>query len=163
MTHKTYRPLAFANEFIVKDPAGVEHMKLQKLTYIAYGWWLSAYDEPILDEAPEVWAHGPVFPSLYHALKEFGRMPICNPQRELFNRPAPAILDEDEDTAGLLQWVWDRYGHMTAFELSDLTHEPGSPWAQVAQEFKFKVPRHTPIPDEIIRDHYKGLARALTE
>jgi uncharacterized phage-associated protein len=64
-----YKPLAFANAFIRKAPnLGVEHMNLQKLTYISYGWWLAYHDAPILNEGPKVWKFGPVFNSEYHAL-----------------------------------------------------------------------------------------------
>jgi uncharacterized phage-associated protein len=47
-------------------------MKLQKLVYYAYGWWLLYHSEPIMTEPPEVWRHGPVFSSMYHALKHHG-------------------------------------------------------------------------------------------
>jgi uncharacterized phage-associated protein len=53
-------------------PDGAEHMKLQKLVYYAYGWWLLYHSEPIMTEPPEVWRHGPVFSSMYHALKHHG-------------------------------------------------------------------------------------------
>ncbi len=57
-----YKPLAFANAFIAKAGAsGVEHMKLQKLTYISYGWWLVYHEQPIMTEGPQVWKYGPVF------------------------------------------------------------------------------------------------------
>lgn len=70
---RPYTPLAFANEFIVKaGPSGVVHMKLQKLVYMCYGWWLVAHDEPIINEAPQVWKHGPVFKSLYSVLATHG-------------------------------------------------------------------------------------------
>lgn len=63
---RPYHPLAFANEFILKaQPAGVEHMKLQKLVYYSYGWWIAYHEEPILTEPPQVWRYGPVFVSLY--------------------------------------------------------------------------------------------------
>jgi uncharacterized phage-associated protein len=160
---KPYTPLAFANEFILKSaPAGVEHMKLQKLVYIAYGWWLSVYDEPVLNEAPEVWKHGPVFQSLYHMLKEHGRTPICHPQSSSFNRSPDRVDDNDDEVLSLIDWVWSKYRHLSSFALSDLTHEKGSPWQKTVEQFGYRVPFNTEISLELIKEHYRKLARELT-
>jgi len=155
-----YTPLALANEFIVySSPSGVEHMKLQKLVYISYGWWLSVFDHPVLSEAPEVWKHGPVFPSLYHVLKEHGNMPIRNVQQAIFNRPPDRVDDNDDEVLSLVRWVWGKYRHMSSFQLSDLTHETGSPWQITAESHGYSVPRHTPIPDYTIKAHYQSLLK----
>jgi hypothetical protein len=67
---RPYRPLALANEFIVMSASrGAEHMKLQKLVYFAYGWWLTGHSDRITTEPPQVWKFGPVFESLYHELR----------------------------------------------------------------------------------------------
>jgi uncharacterized phage-associated protein len=156
---RPYRPLAFANEFIVMSrPDGAEHMKLQKLVYIAYGWWLAFHDKPILSEQPQVWTHGPVFKRLYHTLKHFGRRSIESTQRETPFEAPPRVHDGDEEVHQLLDWVWERYGAQSSFALSDLTHRPGSPWRQVATRYNFKVPQDTHIPVDVIRDHYRKLA-----
>ena len=74
---RPYTPLAFANEFIGRSGGyGVVHMKLQKLVYLCYGWWLVEHDDSIMSDAPEVWRHGPVFSSLYDILKGQGHAPI---------------------------------------------------------------------------------------
>lgn len=43
-----YTPVALANYFVKQFGAdeGISHMKLQKLVYLAYGWWLSHYENP---------------------------------------------------------------------------------------------------------------------
>ncbi|UDL90759.1 DUF4065 domain-containing protein [Mesorhizobium sp. PAMC28654] len=157
-----YSPLAFANEFILlAEPYGVEHMKLQKLVYISYGWWLSVHDEPVLNEQPEVWRHGPVFPSLYRLLREHGSAAVCHPQRSIFNRQPDRIDNTDEDVLSLVRWVWGKYRHMSGFQLSDLTHKEGSPWQITVAKYQYSVPFHTEIPVDVIRDHYRGLAREL--
>lgn len=159
---KRYSPLAFANEFIsLSHPTGVEHMKLQKLVYISYGWWLSAHEQPILSEQPEVWKHGPVFPTLYKILRSHGFAPITTVQNALFNRPADRVNNEDAETLDLLDWVWKRYRHMSSFALSDLTHQNGSPWQITVERHDYRVPHHTIIPADVIRDHYKKLAGGL--
>ena len=147
-----YRPLAVANEFIVRAaPDGVEHMKLQKLVYYAYGWWLAYEKTSFISEQPQVWQHGPVFKTLYHALKNHGRGPIPIVQSDSpFARP-PRVDPADQKALELIDWVWERYKSYTSFDLSDMTHSPGSAWYIMAEQNNWRVRGETVIPDEIIR------------
>jgi uncharacterized phage-associated protein len=151
-----YSPLAAANSFIAQFGAerGIEHMKLQKLVYCAHGWWLTANRTSFLNERPQVWKHGPVFNSLYHVLKPFGGMPISTPQSSgPFSEPE--FIDRDDAAVtGLIRWVWSRYGHLTSFALSDMTHRPGTAWSRVAAERNYSVPNGLEIPDEYVRDEF---------
>ncbi|MCT4654234.1 MAG: DUF4065 domain-containing protein [Cohaesibacter sp.] len=156
-----YSPLAIANTFLERhsNGVGIEHMKLQKLVYCAYGWWLASYGmdrERLTAEGPEIWKHGPVFSSLYQALKEFGRAPILTPLSA-----GPLVqaetVGEDIEVIALVDWVWSRYGRMSGFDLSDLTHQVGSPWHRVAMENDFRIARHTQIPDKYIFEEFHRL------
>lgn len=157
-----YTPLAVANNFIVNfaGDSGIEHMKLQKLVYCSYGWWLGNYGLDhvrLTDEGPQIWKHGPVFDSLYHTLKVFGREPIRVPQSASpFSRP-DAIDADDENVLSLVRWIWGRYGHLSSFALSDMTHRPGTPWHRVATENNFRIAFNTEIPDEYIFEEYTRL------
>ena len=143
-----YSPLAIANGFVARfaDKNGVEHMKLQKLVYFSYGWWLWSKGldgERLTAERPEVWRYGPVFPNLYNVLKIFGRRSILEPQSAgPFDRP-DEIDDDDDRIHALLRWVWSRYGHLSSFALSDMTHKPGTPWHRMATENDFCIARCT--------------------
>lgn len=128
-------------------------MKLQKLVYMTHGWWLALNTGRIVSERPQVWRHGPVFPSLYHTLKVFGHSPIPNPQSR-----APTEEIDDIGSGNLLptylDFVWERYGHLTSYALSDMTHRPGTPWQKLAMEYNFRVPRGLEIPDEYVREEF---------
>jgi uncharacterized phage-associated protein len=159
---RPYRPLAFANEFILKSQGvGIEHMKLQKLVYYAYAWWLGYHNDPILSEPPQVWRYGPVFSSLYHALKGFGRTPIADEQSDYPFQPPPRVDQSDVDAWQLINWVWQRYGGFTSYQLSEMTHAPGSPWRQIAEQTNWHVAPSTPIPDDLIREHIKQEAQRM--
>lgn len=157
-----YPPMAIANEFLARFNQGprLEHMKVQKLVYCAYGWWLGGNglnSERLTTEGPEIWRHGPVFSSIYKVLKNFGAQPIPGPQSASpFQEPARIDADDDE-VERLLVWIWGRYGHLSGFALSDLTHRPGSPWHRVAVENNFRVPMSTEIPDQYILEEYQRL------
>lgn len=156
---RPYRPIAVANEFILKAaPNGLEHMKIQKLVYLAHGWWLGFDDAPILSEHPQVWKHGPVFKSLYNILSGAGRSPILNPRADNPFAPIPRVDDADHQALSLIEWVWRKYEMDTAYQLSDFTHKKGSPWQQIAAENNYKVPHDTVIPAARIRTYFQALA-----
>jgi uncharacterized phage-associated protein len=152
-----YAPIAAANWFLTNHGAqGIEHMKLQKLVYCAHGWWLAFKPEAFLNERPQVWKYGPVFSSLYHILKPFGRRPISEPQAPgPFEQP-PSVGNEN-DFADLFHFVWKRYGHMSSFELSELTHEKNSAWYKQAECHGFSVAHGLEIPDEYVRSEFVGI------
>lgn len=155
-----YSPLSIANEFIARFQLGVgiEHMKLQKLVYCSHGWWLAfnANQPPLVDEPPEVWKFGPVFPSLYRVLRVYGRAPIKHVQsRSPFERP-DRVDENDDSVHKLINWIWGRYGHLSSFALSDMTHKPGTAWHRLASEHEFLVPEGLDIPNEYIANEFRG-------
>lgn len=172
-----YTAKAIANYFIDKaKEAGnpVAHLKLQKLVYLAHGWYLAFQDEgapPLVTEYPEAWKYGPVFPSLYHELKINGSDPITTPAMEwdtegyyregvmfITSPTTPTVDTEDAYVISLLDQIWNHYGTWTGPQLSNYTHRPSSPWDQVSKE------RHNEnIPDKIIQKYFKDLKAQLQE
>ncbi len=160
-----YTPIAIANNFLEQfgEPVGIEHMKLQKLVYCSYGWWLAVNGQDaarLTSERPEIWKHGPVFNSLYHAFKVFGRLSIKQPQSNNPFGPPENVDADDEHVRSFIAWVWSRYGHLSSFALSDLTHKVGSPWHRVATENDFRVAFNTEIPDLYIFQEFSNLLNA---
>lgn len=151
-------------------------MQLLKLVYIAHGWHLAALGKELFAEPVQAWKYGPVVPSLFHEFKAFGAGPI--------NRLASAAdgngwellksIDEpdlvvnrpflpagDTDALKLVDWVWKTYGSKHGWELSRMTHEPGTPCSNAVAEMK-KVSgdgwkSDYPIDNESIRKHYLEL------
>jgi len=159
-----YTPLAIANAFIEMHGKrdGIEHMKLQKLVYYSYGWWLASNglaSPRLTTEGPEIWKHGPVFSSLYAVLKIFGRTPIVSAQSPSpFGEPDN--IKGDNRVATLIDWVWRRYGHLSSFALSDMTHRAGTSWYRTAVENNYSVPLHTMISDHYIFEEFSALKHA---
>ena len=132
---RAYPPQAVANYFLElarREGRTITPMKLQKLVYFAHGWHLGLFDEPLVDEEAEAWDYGPVFPSLYRDLRKHGsgaiREPIKKRNLSTFLDVVPTIPEDDKAACALAERVWDTYKHLTAAQLSDITHQRGTPW-----------------------------------
>lgn len=176
-----YDPKAIANYFLIVAKAQgrpLTPMQVQKLTYFAHGWHLAIEDKPLIDEQVEAWAFGPVIPSLYRDFRHYGNQPIdelahyyltwfpegmTNPEAsDMELRQHVPTIDEKPDKAAklkpLLDRIWEVYGWFTGAQLSNMTHEPNSPWTRVAQQYGGAIPKGTDIPSDFIRDYFVGLA-----
>lgn len=158
-----YSPLALSNTFVDKygRESGIDHMKLQKLAFYSYGWWLAYNNQPILTEGPEVWRFGPVFSSLYRVLATHRMTPIKQPQKAVPVADAPLIPMTDALAHQWVDWIWQRYGSLSAMALSNMTHEVGSPWQTEAAEKQYRVPLHHRISDDRIKSYFQAEAAKL--
>ena len=154
-----FPPLAVANA--VLDEARAQGktltiMQLLKLVYIAHGWSLALLNAPLVNQPPEAWQHGPVFPSIYREFRRYGSQPITEngtgPFGGLGSVPDANLSDDQQ---AIVHSVVKNYGDMHAFRLSQITHEPGTPWSQVFGGGRSSSEK---ISDAIIADHYKKLA-----
>lgn len=161
-----YEAKAVANYFLdlaEGSRATLSPMKIQKLVYFSHGWHLSIHNgQPLIDEAVQAWTYGPVIPSLYHEFKKYGNGPITSPALSMevvgtqirFVKPGVG----DEETMNLLANAWDVYGPMSAIQLSNLTHQPDSPWHQVYSENPNR--KGLVIPDRLIKDYFDSVTGA---
>ena len=144
-----YSAITIADEILkISKAAGrtLTPLQLMKLVYIAHGYSL-AYGRDLFTDRIEAWQYGPVIPDLYRATKHFGRNPI---PLEMIDDNPPAV---DTETKNLLEDVVAKYGKLSGYALSSLTHKSGTPWDRVYRPGIMGIE----IPDDLIRDHYKGL------
>jgi len=154
--------LAIANEFLTRASTreiSLTPMHLQKLCYFAHGFNLALTEQPLTNDRIEAWEFGPVFPSLYDALKRYGAREVGEQIREK-NWASDAMRgDVVVDTFAreeqeLIDDVFETYGNFEAYKLSALTHEAGSPWEKVYRPGR----RSLVIPNSLIRDYFCDLA-----
>lgn len=155
-----YDAKAIANYFLdLAEGSGqtLNPMKIQKLVYFAHGWHLAAYNRPLIDEQVQAWRYGPVIPSLYHEFKQYGSGPITGRATTLecyesgsLRLVTPAV--GDEEVMSLLSTVWEVYKNYSAIQLSNLTHEKGSPWDQTFAQSEGR--KSVDIPDDLIRRYF---------
>lgn len=154
-----YTSIAVANYFVSKSmETGKEltPMKLLKLVYLAHGWHLAITNSPLIGEAVEAWRYGPVVPSVYHAFKKYADKQITSMYT---SEPDKFPIINDDATTKILDKIWTVYEDFKGWNLSAMTHQPGSPWDKVwnAQNGKYQI--SIPIPNEVIKGYYQALAQ----
>jgi uncharacterized phage-associated protein len=146
-----------ANEFLRRRASEQwpQQMQLHKLAYIAHGWNLAINDEPLITEQPEAWDNGPVYRSLWDHIRDFGYgKPNCTLIDPLSKEPISAVLSASE--SDIIDHVWKRFKIYSAIELSEMTHQPGTPWFNAY----FRRGRNSSLHNVEIRDYYIQLAKA---
>lgn len=140
-----YDARQIANWFIeraARDGRQLSIMSLLKLAYIAHGWHLEITGQPLFNNRIEAWQYGPVVPDVYNTFR---------PQGVTTRTPDPRfgrkVLPPEEN---FLEQIYQIYGNMPPFRLSELTHEPGGPWETARKWGGW----YAEIPNDLIRSHY---------
>jgi uncharacterized phage-associated protein len=132
-------------------------MAIQKTLYYAHGWHLAQTAAPLLKQEFEAWDFGPVIGCVYSAFKKFGSNRVLEPATwfdPLSETLRPWVAEFDEDAANLLRSVVLAYGHIDAYELSQMTHRTGGPWDQVWNMPNNKISLGMRISNEAIREDF---------
>ncbi len=155
-----YSPEAVANFFIdlaKTEKVALNTMKVKGLVYFSHGWFLAILNKPLINERVEVWEFGPVIPSLYRAFKSVGTNPITIKatrfDRHLLKTITPLISKEDQTTTDLLERVWYTHKHLSGIQMSNCTHQEGTPWYQVRIQLEGGV--LWAVPDTLIQKYFK--------
>lgn len=128
-------------------------MQLQKLVYYAHGWWLSySGGQPLTSDPPKAWKYGPVYDAIYDAFRGSGSQPILGYAVD-GQTGLKISSDVSQSVSAVVERVVDAYGRLHAFQLSDMTHTPNSPWTVASRQYGYCAP----ISNELIREHFDGL------
>lgn len=125
-------------------------MHILKLSYICHGWMLGIHGEPLVLESAEAWRYGPVIPEVYHRYKSFRGNPIDAV-------PIDRTRDMNKNQVDMIEAVLDAYREYSAWQLSVITHKPGTPWSMV---YNRGNGLGSIIPNSIIKTYYENLARS---
>lgn len=139
----------------IEDGELISPLKMQKLVYYAYSWTLVKNSIKLFDEQIEAWPNGPVVPSLYHQLKQYGSSPIGDNFLSFRNEKDLADLKSKfkDGLKETLDMVYQEYMTKTAFELVVLTHSE-EPWQNARKGLSATEPSNNAISDSAILDQY---------
>ena len=164
-----YPAQAVANFFIKKSledqATDLNIMKLIKTVFIAHGFYLALHNKPLINEFVQAWKYGPVVDSVYHEFKGLGAKPIRflaasevgeDADGNVFPKAYYEIATSDQETREFLDKIWEMCKGHSGIELSNWTHQSGSPWRQI-WDSKDRVKINPQIPEELIKSYFKGL------
>ena len=126
----------------------IKPMKLLKLTYIAQGYYLGLCKKPLFHNEIQAWKYGPVIPDLYEMIKVYNKKPVDIEIIDLHTSKKLEPFDFD-----FLKVIWDNYKEYTGIQLSDKTHEEGSPWYKV---FSDNI-MNAVMSNELIQKYYSKI------
>ena len=122
-------------------------MKFQKLAYYAQAWHVVWDGQALFDSEIQAWRNGPVCPELYEQHR--GRFEITSwPQ----GNPGALAKNERESIDAIV----DTYGHLTAQQLSDLTHSE-DPWRNARAGLDPSAISKAPIAVAAMEEYYGSL------
>lgn len=131
-------------------------MQLIKLVYFVHGWSLVLLDSPAVEDMPQAWQRGPVYPKLYRALSNYRSQPVnqllADKQTQL---PFNGELENDGQ-GRLIADITGSYGGIHAFVLSEKTHADGTPW-----DLTFNtLGQYAEIDESLMDAHFEELREA---
>jgi len=135
-------------------------MSVLKIIYFAHGWYLATKDRPLCSQPFEAWEHGPVVKVVRDAFKDSKKAYINKRATRLILNTGEFVEVVPEFTAddrSFVTNIFDAYYVYDAWQLSDITHEHGSPWDllwNAHQPFGRLALR---IKDEDIQAHFRSL------
>jgi uncharacterized phage-associated protein len=154
-------PRAIANRILqlrLAAGAPLTVMQLIKLVYIADGWAMALLGKPLSKTEPQAWQYGPVYPELYRAFKRFGPNSVTAPAT-IAGTDVPFGEEFTDEENGVIRSVVESYGKLSAYQLSNLTHQPNTPWSKA-----FANGAYSPISTAEMRSHFEELkAKQLAE
>lgn len=143
---------AYLASYAVRKGYFINQTKLQKLLYILYGAYLVNTNKQLLNESPQAWPYGPVFP---RARKQFAGKSNLN-YADISTSDYEDIR-KDKTLGALIDATLHTFGNWSAQALSEWSHKEGSPWAVAF--FTNGMEYGTTISDESIKQYFSSIMR----
>lgn len=148
------------NRFPVSQRGRYLYQDIQDLVFIADGYHMALFNEPLVDTDFYAFQHGPVQKDLYRTAKEVytdagGRAEGKFIEESVLSLPRGNFGTKTEE---LLYKVNSQISIKDSEHLRRLTHLKKSPWAVMWNRNPFEK-----IPDQLTRDYYLELQRISTK
>lgn len=144
-----WKNIEIANWFLQKGIDSkklLTQMELHKFVYFAHALSLTNFSSPLIQGEFEAWQYGPVLPELYTYTKSWGSSPsssllaVPNDQ-SILHLQTPKL--SDAAAIEICQITWNNFSKFNSSQLSNISHEKGSPWDIVYKENeRAKIPNH---------------------
>jgi uncharacterized phage-associated protein len=134
------------------------NLKLQKLLFFAHADALATEHRAMVRQAFEAWQMGPVVKVAYDQFKKFRDRPILEPAKafDLSTQTWVAVpsMTANHQFRKFAERTLRTYGQVSAFHLSELSHQKGGPWDLVRNSRSGQANLALQIPNELIYQHF---------
>jgi uncharacterized phage-associated protein len=121
--------------------------QINKLLYIIYGMQLVQSKQRLTEEHSAAWPYGPVFPRVHKQVKL---------SDEITSQEYDKIKQTHPDIVALIDEVVSKFSGLSAGELSEWSHQSGSPWDIAVKNSKGKW--NTKLGDDDIYNYFYSFA-----
>lgn len=121
--------------------------KVQKLLYMAYGFFLSDKNRVLISESPKAWPFGPVFP---RTRKKVNYSDIISVDSLEFSE-----IKKDKEVTIFFNDLIDKYSKYTASQLSEWSHAENGPWDLTKKQKGFNW--NMAIDNEVIKNYFSTI------
>jgi uncharacterized phage-associated protein len=165
--HAPYDARAVANFLLDLGDARklpVTQLFLYKILYFAHGWYLAKSGKPLITQDFEAWEYGPVVKILRDQFRKFGKGTIKTRAEKLDifldkrTIVEPRLTQDDKE---FIQSVFSAYQIYHAWELSEMTHEAGSPWDKIWNSSEPIARLGLRLTNAEIKAHFDSLPKRL--
>lgn len=132
--------------YVLAEHGPLTATKLHKLLYYAQAWHLVWDEEPLFEERIEAWANGPVVPAIYRQHR--GKFRIDH-----WDGDAESLAPNEAESVDV---VLEDYGHMSAHDLSVLSHRE-APWRDARGDLPQGERSTAEITTAAMHEYYDGL------
>ena len=133
--------------YIVEKAGPMTAMKFQKLAYYSQAWHAVWDGEVLFNSEIQAWRNGPVCPELYEQHRG------CFEISSWPNGHSASLANNEKET---IDAIVRTYGHLTAQQLSDLTHSE-DPWKNARAGLDPSAISRTPISIASMEEYYGSL------
>lgn len=115
----------------------VTNMKLQKLLYYSFAWYLveNRNQDRLFEDDIEAWKYGPVVRSVYERFNKYGADSIPEPYEQTTLGTGFGLNDKQQV---IIEDVYKSYGSKNAIELMQMTHNE-LPWRDTYEPGKSNI------------------------
>src|ERR1700733_12725327 len=151
-------------DIAASEKSYLTHISLYKILYFAHGWYLSETNRPLIKQEFEAWKHGPVVKVVRDEFQYYEKKPITNHAQKLdifIGKRVPINSTINQNDLVFIKNIYDAYHIYDAWKLSEMTHEPGSPWERLWQSEEPIGRLALRLRNEDIKAHFDSLQRRL--
>lgn len=153
---RTLKGIDIAKYILTKIPC--THLKLEKLVYLCYADYLCEKGEKLFEDKIYAYKLGPVIKTVYKKYKksiitlyEDNKTKENAMDKKLPIRSRIMVAENGIQKILSIDKSIEKYGHLTAHQLVDITHKDSSPWSNAGACSS----RNEEISDELILKYHK--------